>query len=200
MVHHLIYGDGSTIPDLNELTVLVGGRLRTGVFDNRPSSWQPDTASLRRGQRLHQQVQHDFLAGLLGAHAKPEHNLTLAHGRRGRVDLLVLPQGDHRLAVIVEIKSTDWDKRLPHNVRPLIRSHIRQLQNYLDVYVEQIGAQPAAAAPEGTPGDWDSVAGVLVYPRRPTEEWRTQMIDELTQREALMVVWLDETDWSTRVE
>jgi GTPase SAR1 family protein len=197
MVHRLIYGDGSSIPDLNELTVLVDGCLYTGMFDNRPSSWQPDTAALRRGQRFHQQVQYDFLAGLLGADARPEHSLTLAHGRGGRIDLLVLPQGGQRVAVIVEIKSTDWDTRPPHRVRRLIRAHIRQLQNYLDVYVDQIVTPPTVGHQAGVTGGWDSVAGVLIYPRRPTQKCRRQWIDELTQREALMVVWLNETDWSS---
>jgi hypothetical protein len=76
--HRLIYGDDTAVPDRNELVVLLDGHLRAATFDNRPSSWRPDTRPLARGRRFHQQVQHDFLAGLLGAY--------------GRVDLLILPR------------------------------------------------------------------------------------------------------------
>jgi hypothetical protein len=196
LVHRLIYGDGTTIPDLTELTVLVDGTVQQGTFDNRPASWQPDTGPLRRGTSFHQLVQHDFLAGLVGAYARPEQAITLANRRGGRVDLLVIPNGAHRTAVIVEIKSTDWDVRPAHRVRRLIRSHIRQLQDYLDVYVDQIRATPDPTTSGSTAPGWDSVSGVLLYPRRPTNPWRAQLIDELTGRDALMVVWLDETTWS----
>lgn len=161
----------------------------------------PDTGPLRRGQRFHELVQRDFLADLLGATARPEHAITLTNSRGGRIDLLVLPDGQERNAVIVEIKSTDWDARPTHRVRRMIRDHIRQLQGYLDVYVEQIGTRSSpSGASEVAQVGWDSVSGVLLYPRRPTEPWRAQLIEELTQREALMVVWLNETNWSAGMQ
>jgi hypothetical protein len=197
LVHRLVYGDGTTIPDLTELAVLVDGTMQQGTFDNRPGSWQPDTGVLRRGNAFHKLVQHDFVAGLLGADARREQAITLANHRGGRVDLLVIPNGAHRTAVIVEIKSTDWDARSAHRVRRLIRAHIRQLQDYLDVYVDEIGATADPTASGSTVPGWDSVSGVLLYPRRPIEPWRAELIDDLTGREALMVVWLDETSWHT---
>ncbi len=162
LVHRLIYGDGTAIPDLTELTVLVDGTVQQGTFDNRPGSWQPDTGPLRRGTAFHQHVQHDFLAGLVSADARPEQAITLAIRRDGRVDLLVIPNDRHRTTVIVEIKSTDWDIRPAHRVRRLIRRHIRQLQDYLDVYVDQIAATPTSTADASSAGGWDSVSGVLL--------------------------------------
>src|ERR1700704_1352213 len=74
-----------------------------------PSRRRPDTGPLRRGRWFHEQVQTAFLADVVGAEATPEYTMTLLMSRRGRVDLLILPQGDERMAVVVEIKSTDWD-------------------------------------------------------------------------------------------
>lgn len=162
---------------------------------------RPDTRVLARGRRFHQRVQTAFLAGLLGASAKPEHVITLTTTRNGRLDLLVLPAGAERMAVVVEIKSTQWDQFAEHRVRPNLRGHIRQLQNYLDVYVADLSGQPH---PEGSsrltsdspePVRWDSVVGVLLYPQRPTDPARGRLIEEAADREALTVVWFNETDW-----
>lgn len=79
------------------------------AFDNRPSSPQPDTKPLSRGRKFHTSVQSAFLAGLVGAAATLEKTITLSRTRNGRVDLLVVPQGEEAAAVVVEIKSTDWD-------------------------------------------------------------------------------------------
>jgi hypothetical protein len=76
-------------------------------------------------------------------------------------------------------------------VRPNLLSHIRQLQRYLDVYIDDLRHGPGPSVP----GQWDSVSGVLLYPRRPTDPVRSQLIEQIADREALMVVWFDETDW-----
>jgi hypothetical protein len=49
---------------------------------------------------------------------------------------------------------------------------------------------------EGPPHRWDSVSGVLLYPRRPTDTARLQLIDDATGREAIMIAWYDEADWN----
>jgi hypothetical protein len=100
------------------------------------------------------------------------------------VDLHVVPEVGERYAVVVEIKSTDWDALPEHRVRPNVRSHIRQLQAYLDRYVDDIGTT------------WDAVSGVLLYPRRPTNTARRRLIDDLTGRESIMVAWYAEADWT----
>jgi hypothetical protein len=196
--HRLVYGDGTDIPDLSELTVIVDGQTHRGLFDNRPSAWVSATAPLRRGRRFHRLVQTAFLVGLAGATAYPEHQVTLTGVRRGRVDLHVVPDTAEHYAVVIEIKSTDWDAFAAHRVRPNLRTHIRQLQGYLDRYVADIDATPGNDdGRAGASGGWDSVTGILLYPRRPTDTARLQLIDDLTSREAIMVAWHSEADWSS---
>jgi hypothetical protein len=36
---------------------------------------------------------------------------------------------------------------------------------------------------------------VLLSPRRPTDSARAKLVEQVADREALMVVWYDETDW-----
>ena len=61
--------------------------------------------------------------------------------------------------------------------------------------------RPRTGGPDHDPTDdhspsrWDSVTGVLLYPRRPNDPSRAQLVEELADREALMVVWYSETDW-----
>jgi hypothetical protein len=127
-----------------------------------------------------------------------EHQVKLTRVRGGRVGLHVILDIGERYAVVIEIKSTDWDALPDHRVRPNLRAHIRQLQGYLDRYVHDIDAAPGngddLAGASG--GAWNSVTGILLYSRRPSNTARLQLIDELTSREAIMVAWYDETDWS----
>jgi hypothetical protein len=166
----------------------------------------PDTRPLRRGQQFHDWVQTAFLVDLLGAEAKPEYTMTLSKSRKGRLDLLILPQGGERMAVIVEIKSTDWDTFAEHRVRPNLLSHIRQLQRYLDPFIDTLGGTLPASdqVPGITPakdiGTWDSVSGVLLYPKRPADLARAQMINSEVEQRALMVVWFDEVDWNPNLK
>jgi len=195
--HRLLYGDGTDVPDLNELTVSIDGHPHHGVFDNRPSAWTSATSPLHRGRRFHQQVQAAFLLGLAGASAHPEHQVSLTRVSRGRVDLHVVPDLAERYAIVVEIKSTDWDALAEHRVRPNLRAHIRQLQGYLDRYIQDLDSAEADDLTGASGGAWNSVSGILLYPQRPTDTARLQLINDLTSREAIMLAWYDGTDWAT---
>lgn len=173
---------------------------RQAVRGRRSSTKRPDTGPLIRGQHFHERVQTAFLADLLGADARPEHPITLTKTKNGRIDLLVLPQGEEHMAVVVEIKSTSWDDLAEHRVRPNLRAHIRQLQHYLDVYIADLADKPEPTGTDehddGNPPAWDSAAGVLLYPQRPTDPILAEFIKDTADREALMVVWYNETDWT----
>jgi len=196
LFHRLIYGDGTAVPDLTQLTVGLPTATHTGTFDNRPRAMP---GRLVRGQQFHRRVQTAFLTGLVAASASPEHTLTLHAGRR-RVDLLILPETAGEVtAVVVEVKNSDWDAFRADRVRPNLRRHIHQLQDYLDHYVDQIRTGPHQStdlfANTGQSAAWDAVIGVLLYPRRPHDPNRARLIEGLALEQTLTVVWYDETDW-----
>ena len=87
--------------------------------------------------------------------------------------------------MVVEVKNTDWDRLAADRIRPNLRTHIRQLQHYLDSIVSNIGPQ----------SNWDSAAGVLLYPKRPRRPEIVALIDLAASNEAIMVVWHDENEW-----
>ncbi len=152
---------------------------------------------LRDALAFHQRVQTAFAAGLTGADAAAERTISLYRGRSGRVDLVIVPQQAERSAVVVEVKNTDWDKLGTSRVRPNLRSHIRQLQHYLDPLID--GLDPRSERPQSAgllAGPWDSVSGLLLYPRRPREATRAQLIEDLVSKQALDVIWYDEMDWA----
>jgi predicted RNase H-like nuclease len=170
-----------------------------GAAHGKPQATRPDASVLTRGRDFHQRVQTAFLADLLGADARPEHTITLTKTRNGRVDLLVLPQGEERMAVVVEIKSTPWDELAGHRIRPNLRDHIRQLQRYLDVYIADLANKSGPTLTtdqDGATPAWDSVSGVLLYPKRPADRAVGGLVESTADREALMVVWYDEADWA----
>lgn len=187
----VLWADETNVPSHIHMVVVAEGReVQQGVFGNAPEPKEfgrrhPDTDRLCAGVAFHRKVQTDFVAGLVGASATPESFVRLHAGRTGRVDLLVVPVGAERMAVVVEVKNTDWDALRAQRVRPNIRAHIRQLQTYLDVAVARIGE------PEG----WQSVAGVLLYPRRPVDASIAAIVTTSVESEALMIVWHDETSW-----
>jgi hypothetical protein len=171
-------------------TVMLGlSGFRVLAMSEHDGKCRPATARLDRGQRFHREVQTAFLAGLVAADAHPEQTLALRTGRR-RVDLLVFPQTAGEVtAVVVEIKNSDWDAFPVDRVRPNLRRHIRQLQEYLDHYVEYLRHPPDRTGDHahlgGIPLAWDSVIGVLLYPKRPSDPARGKLIEDEALQQAL---------------
>jgi hypothetical protein len=105
--------------------------------------------------------------------------------------------------VVVEIKNTDWDALRVDRLRPNLRRHLRQLQDYLDHYVGHLrveGPEPSQnTTTVDAPGSstWDSVVGVLLYPKQPTGPHRARLLEEWALAEAITVVWYDQADWRT---
>ena len=193
----LLWTDHTNVPTYVHVVVAIPGRdVEQGFFGNEPIPRPPrktgrsQVARLQAGTAFHRTVQSQFVAGLVGAEAAAERTVRLLNGRTGRIDLLVLPVGDERMAVVVELKNTDWDNLRPQRIRPNVRAHVRQLQGYLDKVVSQFG----------DPDGWDSAAGVLVYPRRPADPQVADLITHIVQGQSLMLVWHAETTWATPPE
>jgi hypothetical protein len=111
---------------------------------------------LTTGQAFHKTVQAAFLTGLAGASGFKERQWRLIRGGRGRVDLAVEVDGDEQMLVIIEIKGTDWDAIPANRVVKNLRRHLRQLQAYLDTAIEDMET-----------GQWEGIAGALLYPPAP---------------------------------
>jgi hypothetical protein len=77
-------------------------------------------------------------------------------GKRLRADiLLIVATEPERTQFVVEIKSTIWEGRTAAKQRALLLRHMRQMHDYLDVLVDDIGRSV------------DSVVPALLYPQRP---------------------------------
>src|SRR4051812_35303679 len=51
--------------------------------------------------------------------------------RRGRIDVLaIIDDGNERVAVIIELKASDWTAKSPENVRRKVARHAAQLYSY----------------------------------------------------------------------
>jgi hypothetical protein len=139
---------------------------------------------LTAGQAFHKTVQSAFLTGLAGASGFRERQWRLVRGGRGRVDLAVEVDGDEPMLVIIEIKGTDWDAIPADPVMRNLRRHLRQLQAYLDTAIEGMEA-----------GQWEGIAGALLYPARPASAEMLATIEAVAGDQAVQVSWYHDVDW-----
>lgn len=139
---------------------------------------------LARGQAFHGTVQSAFLTDLTGATGFRERGWRLTTGGRGRVDLAVVTDDQEKMLIIIEIKGTDRDKIWADRVKRNVRRHIRQLVAYLDTAIAELEA-----------GQWQGVAGALLYPSRPASAESLACIEAAAAEQAIMVTWYDEVPW-----
>lgn len=140
---------------------------------------------LAGGKAFHHKVQQAYVAGLLGVelHAATERIIVRPGGARQRADiLLVVITEPERMQFVVEIKSTEWIGRPPDNRRQLFKRHLRQLDGYLDILIDDMGIGV------------DSVTAALLYPHRPDQETVGQL-EAIALPRGIMVVFYDGMDW-----
>jgi len=136
----------------------------------------PEPERLRRGKQFHRTIQQEWLRTTKDGQARPERSIRKVNGRNGRVDILVEELGD--FVALVEIKATDWNRMAEGNVPRNARRHIRQLWTYIDAALELEGQQVC-------PG--------IIFPTRPRDPRRTDLIEKLFNDEGIQVVWHDES-------
>ncbi|MBT63773.1 MAG: hypothetical protein CML13_11235 [Puniceicoccaceae bacterium] len=76
-------------------------------------------------------------------------------GRKGRIDILI--DEDPDIALILEVKSTDWDKIKRGRLREYALRHLRQLHRYVDAVMKTSSK---------------TITIAITYPRRPRKEDR----------------------------
>jgi hypothetical protein len=65
-----------------------------------------------------------------------------------------------------------------------LRRHLHQLQEYLDTAIEEMET-----------GRWGGVAGALLYPARPASTETMEVIERISDEQAIMVKWYEDADW-----
>lgn len=139
-------------------------------------------ARLRQGQEHGQAVARRLLAvsrQLETAAAERVVHRTAANGARRtfRVDVLSVMEDTNshaeRIAVIDEIKLSDWDRMAPHRVRPNIRRFVRQIWRYIEA--DEMAEFPIAMA-------------AIHFSRRPADA-RAAEVEKAFAEEGITVVW-----------
>ena len=130
---------------------------------------------LRQGKEFHKKIQKEWLNSAEGI-VKPEKGIIKPSGRKGRIDIFV--KSDEKLVVVVEIKNSDWDIMNPDAVRRNVKRQARQILKYIDSQLQ--------SKKEVSPG--------IIFPKRPKNNYRMKLIEQLFEEEGIPVVWMDETD------
>ncbi|MBN1346882.1 MAG: hypothetical protein JXQ73_29590 [Phycisphaerae bacterium] len=129
---------------------------------------------LREGKAFHKKVQADWVAEAEGD-VRTEMTVRKEGGRGGRLDVFVSQEGSE-VRGIVEIKHSDWDKMTPQAVRRNVRRQARQIWRYVE-----------------SQSTLDGICPGIIFPKRPSDRERLELIEELFGEEAISVVWEDES-------
>jgi hypothetical protein len=135
---------------------------------------KPEPQRLRAGKEFHRQVQADWRATAQG-NIEVENTTKKLGGKAGRMDVFVSEEGSE-VRAIVEIKHSDWDKMTPAAVRRNVKRQARKLWRYIESQESLDGICPG-----------------IVFPKRPRDEQRLRLIEELFEEEGIPVVWEDES-------
>lgn len=139
---------------------------------------------LARGRAFHGTAPLAFLTDLTGATGFRERGWRLTTGGRGRVDLAVVTDDHEKMLIIIETKGTNWDKIRADRVKRNVQRHIRLLLAFLDTAIAELEA-----------GQWEGVAGALLYPSRLASAESLARIEASAAEQATMMTWYDEAPW-----
>ena len=134
-----------------------------------------EPSKLHRGKAFHKKMQVDWLNTAEGK-ILIEKAITKPTGRKGRIDIFVDDDGD-KLVAVAEVKASDWDKMTDSAVRRNVRRQIKQIWDYIESQL--------AKEKEVSPG--------IIFPKRPKDQERMRLIEEMFEEEGIPVVWQDET-------
>jgi hypothetical protein len=129
---------------------------------------------LRRAKEFHKKIQKEWFNNAEGE-VTPEKSTIKPSGRKGRMDVFV--RSDETLVAIAEIKTSDWNAMTLIAVRRNVKRQARQIWDYIESQLE-LGK--------------DVSAGVI-FPKRPQNHDRVNLIEQLFDKEGIPVVWEDES-------
>lgn len=134
-----------------------------------------EASSLRQGKTFHKKMQAEWLATAEGK-ILIENVITKSTGRKGRIDIFVDDDGD-KLVAVVEVKNSNWDKMTEKAVSRNVRRQVKQIWDYIDSQLARVK--------EVSPG--------IIFPHRPKDKARMELIEHMFEQEGIPVVWQDET-------
>jgi hypothetical protein len=105
-----------------------------------------------------------------------EKTITKLTGRKGRIDVFVTDRGSNLVAV-AEVKASNWEKMTDLAVRRNVRRQIKQIWDYIESQLK--------TEKDVSPG--------IIFPKRPKDDKRMRLIEDLFEEEGIPVVWQDET-------
>ena len=129
---------------------------------------------LRRGKDFHKKIQKEWLNSAEGI-VKPERGILKPSGRKGRIDIFV--KSDEELVAVVEIKNSNWNAMTDEAVRRNVNRQASQIWDYIESQLD-LGKEP-------TPG--------VIFPERPRDLDRMNLIERLFEEKGISVVWEDES-------
>lgn len=143
-----------------------------------------EPTQLRRGKAFHRLIQAEWEKEAEGE-ITSEKYIVKPNGRRGRIDVFVNDDDPKSSIAIVEVKATNWDKIAEKNVRRNIRRQIRQIWSYIESQI--IDGKYVAD------GEGKDVCPGIIFPKRPKNKKRMELIESLFIEEGIPVVWYDES-------
>lgn len=129
---------------------------------------------LHRGKEFHKKIQKKWINTAEGD-VTPEKSMTKPSGRKGRMDIFV--RCDETLVAIAEIKTSDWDTMTSTSIPRNVKRQAHQIWNYIESQLK--------LGKEVSPG--------IIFPKRPENPNRLDLIERLFDEEGIPVVWEDES-------
>ena len=132
-------------------------------------------AQIRRGRLFEQRERREWTPAKSGRPNRTAFEaVSLFDRRRGRIDIRLEWED---LIVLLELKSTDWNRLKPHRIRPTALRHIAQLYRYVDGELEN-----------GNTG----ICHGIVYEHRPRLATRRQQLARIFSERCVQLVFRDE--------
>ncbi len=134
-----------------------------------------EPSQLRRGKAFHKKMQANWLKTAQGIVSK-EKAITKPSGRKGRIDIFV-DDNDDNLVAVAEVKNSNWDKMTDSAVRRNVKRQIKQIWDYIESQLTM--------KKDVSPG--------IIFPKRPKDQERMRLIEEMFEEDGIPVAWQDET-------
>jgi hypothetical protein len=153
-------------------SVIEGGDMRSPRFE----------LDVPPGEDLGKLVVAEYPRRMVDGTTEAEYPVPGVGRRSGRVDFLIdVDDSGRPLLAVVEVKNTDWDARADDRIRPNLSRHARQVWNYLQGLMPRVDA-----------GELAGLRAVLLYPRRPSDPGRAELIEETLDSQGISVVFYDD--------